>query len=74
MRAFVGFCSNGYLPQFEGAVFSDGSVAVHWLTEIRSHSIWSSLEDFFADHRHPEYGTIMIKWASLQYSSELVAA
>jgi hypothetical protein len=48
-------------PQFEGVVFSDGTVAVRWLTEYRSHSIWSSLADLDAIHGHPEYGTV-IKW------------
>lgn len=47
--------------QFEGVVFSDGTVAVRWLTEFRSCSIWSSLADLEQIHGHPEYGTIW-KW------------
>lgn len=45
-------------PQFEGVVFSDGSVAVRWLTEFRSHSLWASLSDLEKVHGHPEYGSI----------------
>lgn len=48
-------------PQFEGVVFSDGTVAVRWLTQFRSHSIWSSWADLEAIHGHPEYGT-RIDW------------
>ena len=44
--------------QFEGVVFSDGTVAVRWLTEFRSHSVWTSLADLERIHGHPEYGTI----------------
>jgi hypothetical protein len=42
-------------PQFEGVVFSDGSVCVRWLTAYRSHSVWASLEDLEKVHGHPEY-------------------
>jgi hypothetical protein len=48
-------------PQFEGAVFSDGSVAVRWLTQFRSTSIWNSWADLEQVHGHPEYGTY-ITW------------
>jgi hypothetical protein len=47
--------------QFEGVVFSDGTCAVRWLTEFRSHSVWSSWEDLERIHGHPEYGTV-IEW------------
>jgi hypothetical protein len=43
--------------QFEGVVFTDGSVAVRWLTEFRSHSLWTTLGDLEQVHGHPEYGT-----------------
>lgn len=43
--------------QFEGAVFSDGKVALRWLTNCRSVSIWDSFEDAMAIHGYPEYGT-----------------
>ncbi len=48
-------------PQFEGVVFSDGTVVLRWLTEHRSHSVWASLEEMMAVHGHPEYGT-RIEW------------
>lgn len=44
-------------PQFEGVVFSDGTVVLRWMTEYRSHSVWASMEDMLAIHGHPEYGT-----------------
>lgn len=43
--------------QFEGAVFSDGTVCVRWLTEFRSHSLWASLGELEKVHGHPEYDT-----------------
>ena len=49
------------VAQFEGVVFSDGTCCVRWLTQFRSHSIWSSWEDLERIHGHPEYGTV-IKW------------
>jgi len=42
-------------PQFEGVVFSDGRVAIRWLTLKRSVSVWDCLEDALAIHGHPEY-------------------
>lgn len=48
-------------PQYEGVVFSDGTVCVRWLTHFRSHTIWSSFDDLMSVHGHPEYGTI-IEW------------
>ncbi len=48
-------------PQFEGVVFSDGTVAIRWLTQFRSHSVWASWADAEAVHGHPEYGT-RIEW------------
>ncbi len=47
-------------PQFEGIVFSDGKVAVRWLTAKRSISIWESMEDLLVIHGHPEYGSELI--------------
>lgn len=44
-------------PQFEGVVFSDGKVAIHWLTAVRSTSIFDSLEQLQLVHGHPEYDT-----------------
>jgi hypothetical protein len=47
--------------QLEGCIFSDGTVAIRWMTNHRSHSLWTSFEEFAAVHHHPEYGTL-IKW------------
>jgi hypothetical protein len=47
-------------PQFEGVVFSDGTVAVRWLTAKRSTSVWSSMDDMLAIHGHPEYGSVLV--------------
>lgn len=47
--------------QYEGVVFSDGTVVVRWLTEHASHSIWNDFETFYRIHGHPEYGTV-ITW------------
>lgn len=48
-------------PQYEGVVFHDGSVALRWRTEFRSTSVWTSFDDFYRVHGHPEYGT-RIDW------------
>jgi hypothetical protein len=47
-------------PQFEGVEFSDGSVAIRWMTAKRSTSIWASMEDMLAIHGHPEYGSELV--------------
>ena len=47
-------------PQFEGVVFSDGSVAIRWLTMRKSTSIWENFDDMMAIHGHPEYETEVI--------------
>jgi len=73
MRAFTLFrrnppathTSGGYAnqpdePQLEGIVFTDGSVAVRWLTEYQSTSLWESFEDFETVHGHPEYDSRVI--------------
>lgn len=44
-------------PQFEGVIFSDGTVAIRWLTACKSTSVWASLDDMLRIHGHPEYGT-----------------
>ncbi len=49
-------------PQFEGVIFSDGVVAVRWLTECRSVSIWDFFDDLIKVHGHEgEYQT-EIRW------------
>jgi hypothetical protein len=47
-------------PQFEGVVWSDGTVTLRWLTACRSTSVWASLEDCLNIHGHPEYGTEIV--------------
>lgn len=56
-----GISDAGVAPDFEGVVFSDGTVVVRWLTEYRSHSVWVCWDDFYHVHGHPEYGTV-ITW------------
>ena len=46
-------------PQFEGVIFSDGKVAIRWLTSKRSVSVWDCFEDMLAIHGHPEYGSVL---------------
>jgi hypothetical protein len=48
-------------PQYEGVVFTDGSVALRWRTEYKSTSVWTCYQDFYHVHGHPEYGT-RIEW------------
>lgn len=57
-----GLTNAGRAPDYEGVIFTDGTVVVRWLTVHRSHSVWSSWADFWAVHGHPEYGT-QIVWA-----------
>jgi hypothetical protein len=52
-------------PQFEGVVFSDGRVAIRWLTEKQSTACWDSLGDMLAIHGHPEYGSELVWHDSL---------
>ena len=47
-------------PQFEGVEFSDGSVAIRWLTAKRSTAVWASMDDMLAIHGHPEYGSELV--------------
>lgn len=47
-------------PQFEGVVWTDGTVTLRWLTACKSHSVWDSLRDMLMIHGHPEYGTEII--------------
>lgn len=51
-------------PQFEGVLFSDGTVVLRWLTDYRSHSVWQTLNDMLNIHGHPEYGT-RFQWLDL---------
>jgi hypothetical protein len=48
-------------PQFEGVIWTDGTVTLRWLTACRSTSVWANLADCLNIHGHPEYGTL-IEW------------
>lgn len=56
-----GFARPPDQPQFEGVVWSDGTVSLRWLTMSGSFANWPSLDDVLAIHGHPEYGT-RIEW------------
>jgi len=47
------------MPQFEGVVFTDGSVVVRWLTPSKSTSVWDNMDILLRVHGHPEYGTVL---------------
>jgi len=47
-------------PQFEGVIFSDGKVVIHWMTPGGSVAVWNSIEDCLNVHGHPEYGTVIL--------------
>lgn len=47
-------------PQYEGVIFTDGSVALRWRTAIHCTSVWSSLQDALNIHGHPEYGSEIV--------------
>jgi hypothetical protein len=44
----------------EGCVFSDGSLAVRWMTLNHSTAVWPSLQDFLAVHGHADYGSFIV--------------
>lgn len=44
-------------PQYEGVIWSDGSVTLRWLTACASTSVWKDIETMLMVHGHPEYGT-----------------
>ena len=47
-------------PQYEGVIFSDGTVVLRWLTACRSTSVWADLDTMLRIHGHPEYGTEIV--------------
>lgn len=49
-----------HLPQFEGVIWTDGTVTLRWLTACRSTSVWANIEDCLNIHGHPEYGTEIV--------------
>jgi hypothetical protein len=52
-----GITNAGAAADYEGCLFTDGTVVVRWLTQYRSHSVWTCWADFWHVHGHPEYGT-----------------
>jgi hypothetical protein len=47
-------------PQFEGIIFSDGKVAIRWLTAKRSTSFFDSFDELLAVHGRPEYDSELV--------------
>ena len=47
-------------PQFEGIIWSDGTVSLRWLTATNSWSTWNSIMDMLNVHGHLEYGTEIV--------------
>jgi hypothetical protein len=55
-----GYANAPDTPQLEGVVFTDGTVCVRWLTDLRSHSLWPDFETFDRVHGHPEYKSALV--------------
>lgn len=55
-----GITNSGKDKDYEGVIFSDGTVVIRWCTQYRSHSVWANWDDFYQVHGHPEYGTEII--------------
>jgi len=51
-----GITNAGRTQDYEGVIFSDGTVVIRWCTEYKSHSVWTCWRDFYQVHGHPEYG------------------
>lgn len=51
--------NSGRGPDYEGVIFSDGTVVLRWRTQYKSHSIWPNWDTFYQVHGHPEYGTVI---------------
>jgi hypothetical protein len=46
--------------QLEGALFTDGTVVVRWMTLYRSTSTWANWDTFYQVHGHPEYDSEIV--------------
>lgn len=55
-----GITNSGGEADYEGVIFSDGTVVIRWRTQYKSHSVWAGWEDFYRVHCHPEYGTEIV--------------
>lgn len=69
-----GMTNAGESKDYEGIVFSDGTVVIRWCTAYRSHSVWATYDDFFQVHGHPEYGTEIVWLDPERDVSPIVAA
>lgn len=58
-------------PQFQGIEFDNGKVAICWLTNMSSISVWDSMDDMLAVHGHPEYGS-ELEWIATEKPSPLI--
>jgi len=50
----------GKTADYEGIIFSDGTVVIRWCTAYRSWSVWPDYDTFYQVHGHPEYGTEIV--------------
>lgn len=64
-----GLTNGPFDPDYEGIIFSDGGVCVHWLTLEGSYELFKGMEDFEKIHLHPEYGTKIV-WGKQVYETE----
>lgn len=55
-----GITNGGWLPDYEGVIFSDGTLVLRWMTAYQSHSVWPNWDAFYQVHGHPEYGTKIV--------------
>lgn len=56
----AGASAEGDLADYEGVIFTDGTVVIRWRTAYRSHSVWADYDSFYQVHGHPEYGTKIV--------------
>jgi hypothetical protein len=54
-----GLTNQGNGPDYEGVIFTDGTVVIRWKTEWRSHSVWPDWDSFWHVHGHAEYDTVI---------------
>lgn len=52
-----GITNSGFSPDYQGVIFDDGTVVIRWMTQFKSHSVWTDWNNFYQVHGHPEYGT-----------------
>ena len=47
-------------PQYEGVIFTDGTVVLRWLTKFGASEFFDNIEAALTIHGHPEYETEII--------------